>query len=521
MFAILAGNMWSGNRKSIFSVAAFAVILIFFCYTYYADMLHMKPRGLHDWAQADRLSLAMCFYDNGMNFFKPATHNVYSANGITGVEFPIQAYMAAIAGNFFGRHHISTCFRLLDTIIACVGLSFLFMAAYKRTKDFVFSIATPLFVFCSPMFIYYACNYVPDAAAVAILFIAFYFVLDYFDERRTGDMVAAVALMTLATLIKTSEGLYLLGFIALIAIQRFSHPIAYKRRSHIFFVVAAAMAITLPIVYYFYNQYLNRTYHSTVFLSRANPFKSWDHFLEYINVHFKLVWMREYLELAQYLVAGVVFVVGLPFLRATRAGRNSLWLLLFFLFGVLCMGYLMGGQLIFHDYYVLSIFLPLIAFAFLVSVIAIRKRVLQEHGLTAWRRGWTAAIFIMFFFADFHHHQRLKPDYYPFGPGIPWAYDGYVLMDELGIPRSERIAVLNDDSPNISLVHLDRRGYHFPLSLSKHTPRVVQLMKQLKVHILVCETHAGNHIMHGDDNTRGRFKTLATRDRIMVLSLLP
>lgn len=501
------------------SITGFTVILLFFCYTYYPGMLHMKPRGIHDWAQADRLSLAMRFYDDGMNFFKPATHNVYSTNGITGVEFPLQAYMAAIAGKVIGRGHISTCFRLIDTIISCIGLLFLFMAGYKRTKDFVWSAITPLFVFCSPMFIYYTCNYVPDSASVAILFIAFYFVLDYFSERRTNDLLAAIAFMTLATLIKTSEGLYLVGFIGLVALQRMSHPVAYKRAGHYVFVFASLLAMSLPVAYYSYNQYLNETYHSTVFLAKANPFKSYKDFEYYINVHYKLVWMREYLELPQYLIAGVVLVAGLPFFKDTKSGRSSMWLSLIFFAGVLCMGYLMGGQLIYHDYYVLSIFLPFLVFVLLVAVIGICHRAALGSGTAALRRGWIAAILIMFFFADFHQHQRLKPDYYPFGPGIPWAYDGNKLMDELNIPKNERIVVLNADAPNISLVHLDRKGYNIPTAMSKDMRHVVKLMKQLNVHTLVCEPSAGNHLLKADEYSRGHFRERAMTERIAVLVL--
>ncbi|RYD58217.1 MAG: hypothetical protein EOP56_04655 [Sphingobacteriales bacterium] len=512
--------MQASNRKLSISIAGFAAILIFFCATYYGEMLHMKPRGIHDWAQADRLSLAVCFYDEGMDFFKPRTHNVYSTDGVTGVEFPIQAYLAAVGGKVFGREHISSCFRLMDTIIACAGLLFLFMAAYKRT-DFVFSMVAPLFVFCAPMFIYYACNYVPDAVAVSILFAAFYFVLNYIDERKTRDMLWAIGLMTLATLIKTSDGLYMLGFIGLVTFQRLRHMAGYNRKSHYAFIASALVAVALPVAYYFYNRYLNQTYHSTVFLAKANPFTSWEDFQHYIDVDFKLVWMREYLELPQYLLLVVVLVIALPLLKHTSHGRTNLLLLSVFLIGVLCMGYLMGAQLRYHDYYVLSIFLPLISFALLVSVIVIYEYASIGKGISLWRRGWIAAIIIMFFFADFHHHQRLKPDYYPFGAGIPWAYDGHILMDELHIPKDERIIVLGEDAPNIALVHLDRKGYHIPTEMSGNLQRVVQLMGQLHVSTLVCTIPAANHILKGDDYTRGRFKQLAMTDKIAVLSLLP
>src|SRR5690606_15954491 len=201
----------------------------------YHDNVHMKPRGIHAWAQADRLALAIGFYDNGMNFFKPRTYNQNSIDGITGVEFPLPAYLAALAGKIFGRDHISMLFRLISIIIGCTGLLFLFMAGYKRTKDFIYSMFTPLFVFCSPMFIYYTCSYLPDANAVGLLFVAFYYILDYLEHQSSRALLLSLFFLTLATLIKTSTGLYLLAFLGISAVQRLRQPKMFSRKHDLLF----------------------------------------------------------------------------------------------------------------------------------------------------------------------------------------------------------------------------------------------------------------------------------------------
>src|SRR5690606_33005055 len=125
---------------------------------------------------------------------------------VTGVEFPLPAYLAALAGKVFGRDQINTSFRLISTLIGCIGLFFLFLAGYKRTGDFIFSMFTPLFVFCSPMFIYYTCSYISDATSVAILFIAFYFMFNFFERHSSFSLIFSLNFLTLATLIKTSTG---------------------------------------------------------------------------------------------------------------------------------------------------------------------------------------------------------------------------------------------------------------------------------------------------------------------------
>jgi hypothetical protein len=481
-------------------------------------MLGMPPQGIHDWAQADRLALAIGFYDNGMNFFLPTTYNQYSVNGITGVEFPLPAYLAALGGKLLGRDSISIAFRFIDTLVACISLIFLYLACYKRTKDFAFSMFTPLFLFCSPIFIYYTCSYIPDATAVAIIFIAFYFMLQYLDHYTTKPLLIGLALLTLATLIKTSTGIYLIAYGGYILLQRAGSYRHHKKSQNVIILIAIASAFSIPVGYYFYNQYLNHTYHSTVFLAKANPFVSYKAFQEYIDVNFKKLWMREYMELPQYLVLAVVIAVGLPLLKSVRAGSSHLWLLLLFLLGTLCMGYFMGGQLFFHDYYVLSIFMPLLTYALLVCSIAIHHSIAQ-YKVASIRRGLITAVLIMFFFADYHHYQRLQPNYFPFNPGIPWAKGGSDLLDKLQIPRSERIFAYNASAPNLALLYCDRKGYHLPDDQSDPL-RAISLMQRLKVKTMVCPVGAANYILHDNKDVAGRFQLLGSRDNIAVLRLL-
>ena len=195
------------------SALAFIALLVLMSGIYYSQQIHFWPQGIHDWAQADRLSLAISFYDHGIDFFHPRTHNIYSTDGITGVELPLQSYLAAIGGKILGHNHINACFRLLDIIITCTGLLFLFLACYKATKDFVFSIFPALFIYMSPILIYYTCNYVPDSAACALTFISFYYIIDYTNTNNSRKLVWAIFILTLSSLIKTSEVIYLLGFL--------------------------------------------------------------------------------------------------------------------------------------------------------------------------------------------------------------------------------------------------------------------------------------------------------------------
>ena len=126
-----------------------ALLLAGCCAAYYAGMLTRLPFGLHAWAQADRLSPAICYHDNGMNFFLPATLNQASVRGITGIEFPVQSYVAAACGFVFGRSHIPLCFRLLDILLAGAGCT-RFSHRLSANRAFYLSIVAPLTICTAP-----------------------------------------------------------------------------------------------------------------------------------------------------------------------------------------------------------------------------------------------------------------------------------------------------------------------------------------------------------------------------------
>jgi hypothetical protein len=454
-----------------------------------------------------------------MNFFLPATHNLWPVDGITGVEFPIQSYTAAIGAKLFGRDHISALFRLLNVIISCTGLLFLFLAGYRATKDFIFSMVPPLFIFCSPVYVYYTCNYLPDAAACSIAFVAFYYLLIYLDKPRTKPMLATIGWLTLASLIKTSVALYLIGFLGYVLLQRLLRKHDFTRRSNFMYALAAILSIGILISYYFYNQYLNNTYHSGMFIARLRPFESWAELGYYFNESFKHQWISEYLVLPQYLMFVAIVAAAIPLLFVTRDGKRRIFMLLIFLAGTICMGALMGGQLMVHDYYVVSIFFPMLAFALIASVIAIRKAIIYENGLRSFRIALFSSVLIIFFFADFHLHQRLMPDYAGFKPGIPWAENGRQIMEELKIPRNEKLLVLNEGAPNIALVYFDRRGWNTIPEQWKDMAQVKAIMQQLGARTVVCEESLGRVIKENDTTLASRFNSLALKDRVAVFQL--
>ncbi len=438
----------------------FFIVLILVSLTYYGQMWMMLPSGIHAWAQADRLSLAIKFYDNGMNFFRPSTFNIMSRDGVTGVEFPIQSYLAAVCGKIFGRTYISLSFRLLNTFISCIGLTFLFTTVYKRTKDFLFAAVPPLFLFCSPVFIYYTCNYLPDTAGASLILIAFYYILNYIDERKNADLIKALLWLTLASLIKTSGVIYIFGLGGFVVLYQFFAEKKHTLKPYLSVIIAGTCSVSILIAYFMYSRHVNKEYGDNgIFMAAAKPFKDWDKFSYYINHSLKDLWLKEYFVLPEYVFFLLMVVPVFNYLRKDHIGKQQLYLLLIFLIGSIGVGYLMGMQLIGHDYYVIVIFFPTIIFALLIATIMLHKQIVTTAALKPVKQGFLVSLIFIYGLANYHISQRLLPNYPPFNAGHVWAEGGNHILDSLGIPKDEKLMVLDDDAPNLALLYFDRNGY--------------------------------------------------------------
>ena len=272
--------------------------------------------------QGDRLSLAINFYDNGLDFFKPATHSLLSVNGIVGVETPVQAYIAGALGYIFGRENISICFRVEDILLACAGLYFLFRIVHDRTGDFVLSIIPSLLIFSSPVFVYYSGNYMPDAASVSIVLIAFYFFLRYVDTGKLRQFVISALIVTLAVLIKASNVHYWMG---IVCYGLYAEFILRKNRRHGLLVLGLAAIAALAVFSEFrYISYLNSRYGSSLFFSATMPFRSWEDFQSYIGYPFANILMQEYFLLAEYPVMALILSTGIYIMLRVKSGKRYL-----------------------------------------------------------------------------------------------------------------------------------------------------------------------------------------------------
>src|SRR3972149_5808757 len=99
-----------------------ALLCVSFFYNYH-EIVFKRPQSVHKWRQSDCASIALNYYQNGMDFFHPETHNLTSDGGTTGKcqtsEIPILYYSVAILYTIFGYHDF--IFRLVNTLLFFLG----------------------------------------------------------------------------------------------------------------------------------------------------------------------------------------------------------------------------------------------------------------------------------------------------------------------------------------------------------------------------------------------------------------
>lgn len=424
---------------------------------FYLPFLHELPTSIHTWAQSDRLSLAINFYDYGFHFFTPRTSSLVSIGGVTGVEFPIQAYLAALGGLIFGRGSIVTLYRLLNVVTVSVGFYYMFRLVYERTGNFAAGLVPGAFLLASPFFAFYAGSFMPDPFSLSLSFIGYYYWLRFFDERQFADLRWAILLLTLAGLVKTTTALHfgtVVGFTVLWAFLQPSLMLPKERRQLLLLVGLGFGAI---IGMFLRNQYLNETYSSWQFISTANPIQD-EQGLHTVLQSIRRNLLNEYATITQYRTLAVCVVLFVVFLRANLGRYRPLALLLL---ASIVISYvfvkIMGAGLGIHDYHMICAFAPPALLLLILALLNLGRFGGPARYVTG--LGFSVLVFFLLTSGYKRLHKRMSDDYPPFSPwGHVWMRGGAEEMQQAGVPETATILVVNEMAINIGQVYFDRRG---------------------------------------------------------------
>ena len=420
-----------------------------------SSLLKYEPQGVHSWAQSDRYSVAYHYLDE-VNFFKARTHTLTSNDGRVGVEFPIVQYTAARLASLTVRDYLPYIYRILTGIIFAFG-------CYKFLLVFPFTVHLKSFLYLlliSPIVLFYQFNFLPDVAALGILFWSLSFLVKFQNNGTLSNMSLALLLGALATLTKTSCGIYLIALVAVFAFK-------FKQYKPFEIVKMGGLILALVILIISYDYYafhkVNQDYWSVVFMSSTNTIGSWQ---ELVSVwKNSQVWFGDYLSSAQYILLVVVIVALWVRRKSVRifSMKTSVVFGWISLTGVLSFSLLFGKQYSNHDYYIICTFYPLFAWFLVNSLNQLSNRGWLYRGIVI------PIIFVLgvYHFVEIQDNAQARMGEYYWAQDraiineTHWMKDSFKELRDANVSSNARIFVLYEFGPNSCLVGFNRRGKVF------------------------------------------------------------
>lgn len=455
----------------------FLFLLLILSWLYnYPGILSYPPYSMHAWRQADCLSFALNFYQENLAFWEPAINGLGGdGHGKTVSEFPIIYYTVAQLWKIFGQHE--AIFRLIDIAIVFFGLFNLHRLGKSILKDNYFSIAIPLFLFTSPVLVYYTNNFLADAPAFGLALSGSYYLYKYLALSDNKAKWYALIFFLLGGLIKISSLLIFFSLAGALTIElylNYRHIDKAKLRALLtgFFIILVSIG-----AWYMYARYYNSKYNSGFFLQSIFPIWELDAAQrKYIFdcLYFSL--LPSFFNRVAFAIVVLLFISLLIFYR--KANRFLINTCIVCFIGVVAYFFLWFQAFDVHDYYLtnLIIFIPLVVITFFEFLNRNYPKLFHHNGLRI-----ALSVMIVFLVFQTTLKNRLKYDsrkyigsdlvisktdresteYYHWDYGNNFkAFETIKpYLRSIGIKRTDKVVCFADESINISLYLMDQKGY--------------------------------------------------------------
>jgi hypothetical protein len=446
---------YNGLLGKVIFIGAF--IGLFFLY-HLNETLFYPPQSVHIWRQTNSLSIAHNYYQDNLPFLQPEMHNQFCDQGNSGKavgEFPVIYYFVGQLWKLFGKQE--WIFKLVHLTILFFGLYALFLGASRIIKNRFFAGFLSLLVFTSPMLVYYGLNFLPDVPALSFVFIAWYFMLRFTDQRKMVSLWVAAAFFCLAMLLKITSAL---SFIALggwilyeLIFQKENARIFRFRWVHF---LPFSLVILFVFAWYWYAGHYNNLHGGHFSYHGIWPVweMSKDQFHRIIDALDKIYFKELFLPFTQY-VTGILWLALILFYRKLTPVFRYFML-------VLPAGFIMQNLLWFqvlegHDYYVINLLVVLVAVWIVFLTRATRLKRKYQYMLSV-----VLAAFLIWNALTCQERARLRYE--------GWMNEMYnnhfkalneiqPIFEEWGIQPDDKVISIPDYTINGSLYFMNRKGY--------------------------------------------------------------
>lgn len=484
------------NHKWVF--VCFTVVYAFVFFLTFYPYANDGPRGIHQWAQSDRLAIALRYID-GNELTDAATLSLKTEDGRTGVEFSGYQYAIAqlVRAGIVPVQFLPLCFRITTFTLFFISLFVLVFSLLSKEKH-IYKALVLVGVLSSPLLLYYSYNFLPDVLGLSLLLFCLYL----FNNNHQKYIYHILIISGLSLLIKTSSGIYFISFMAIYFLQFWTfknkkHTIlslvavllvfitllAYKRENFLSivpyiasalgllylavllvlknkrFTIASLLFITIGSLVAYYDvvhvSQRNTYYYSFVFLSSTMEVQSFDEFFQIFNTASRF--KSQYFNGAQRFLIFILSIVALLNVKKISLKNKNTQLVLLVCAGLLAIILLFGVQFMNHDYYVIATFLPIALYLILKGIARISEFVHPRTSLIL------ASIFAFVSFSQGNnaYFNRMSEvvwinnyaEYYERN----WLIGAQDKVDSL-IPENAPIMSVYSPEPNFALVYLNRKG---------------------------------------------------------------
>jgi len=449
------------------------------CYNYPA-ILTKKNGSIHQWRQADCLSITQNYYKENLAFHQPKIHHMSDETGLRGVasEFPILYYLVGNIWKITGQKE--WIFRLINVVISFLGLFYLFKLFYALFTRLFPALFLSFLLFTSPIYIYYTNNFLADATALNIVFIGWYWFYKFYNSHTNKHLFLVIVFFLLAGLIKISSlfSLFALAGIAgfeLFGFIKFKEVRLFKPIHFLYFLIPL---LCIASWYIYAIQYSESNGNSYVFLKGILPIwelsgqRITETFSQFISVQAPRIFNS-----GIHITTGILFIANVWNMKRINSFVISLNILLFL--GVSFFFLLFYQVFDIHDYYLINslIFYLVTWFTFFLFL---------YQNTNLFDKRWcnyslVGVLLYLVFIGSVHVRHR-------YNTTDPIAFAGYDYISQhdkdvfgwyqfeykknqqayeditpylrsIGIKREDVVMVLGDVSINISLYNMDQIGF--------------------------------------------------------------
>ena len=473
-------------------------ILVSFLYKLQISIKY-PPASIHQWRQADALSITKNYFEEGMHFFEPKIHFQASIEGKAVGEFPVIYYINAAIWKVTGQNYITV--RLLNLSIVFLGLFFLFKLCDRYLNSLFYSLFIPLLLFSSPLFGYYSNNFLINLPAVCILFIGWFYLYKYIQEKDRKSILIASILFSFSVLLRPTMmmgivPIYIIIFLELIRVLKGKH--FGINRINCFFLLFPILCL---IGWIFFSKAYNLKSGSIYFLLSTTPIWDAQNKLEIWNSFINKVLPEFYhLGFLSIFILMLVFII----INIKKSNRYLVIFLFTLLIELIVFVLFWFQNLNVHDYYLLDFYL-IIPVLFITFFKLLQNINLSVFNSTIVKSGLFVILILSFCFGiaktrikyfgnnTFVTKNFLSEKEHRYWEWLKWDYETRIESTEtvtsylrkIALKRSDLVLSLPDVSPNITLYFMDQKGYTLLYNDDKTIKEVIENAIDNKVKYLI------------------------------------